>query len=216
MDIEKLKKDFVSDGFVVVPKFLTGEELSELERESNEALKKNQMPDTGMGIKGLDRFHPWFYEQLRGGKHVKLLEALLEDDLEPVHAGFFDRTPGEKKGISPHIDAVGHGSSGATIWIALDKTDTQNGCLQYAPRSHLRDYDNTLNLCFDTNPKNAFPVEINPGDAAIHNARTVHWSFANKSQRSRRSVIYLYWAASSNSSYRRKRSNRRKRSKIFS
>ena len=197
MNVEELRTDFVRDGFVLVPKFLTGKELSELERESNEAIKKNQMPVTGMGIKGLDRFHPWFYEQLRSGKHVKLIEALLEDDVEPVHAGFFDRTPGEKTGISPHVDAVGHGSFGATIWIALDKTDAENGCMYYAPRSHLQDYENSLNLRFDTNPKNAFPVEINLGDAAIHNARTVHWSCANKSQRSRRSVIYLYWAASS-------------------
>ena len=55
MNIEKLRTDFVRDGFVLVPKFLTEKELSELERESNEAIKKNQMPVTGMGIKGLDR-----------------------------------------------------------------------------------------------------------------------------------------------------------------
>ena len=61
MNIEKLRTDFVRDGFVLVPKFLTGKELSELERESNEAIRKNQMPVTGKGIKCMDRFHPWFY-----------------------------------------------------------------------------------------------------------------------------------------------------------
>ena len=205
MDIGKLRLKFARDGFVIVPKFLNKKELMVLEQESNEAIKKNQIPATGWGAKGVDKIHPWFHKQLRTGKHVELLKALLEDDIKPVHAGFFDRTPGEKSGISPHFDAVGHRSAGATIWIALDKTDTRNGCLYYAPRSHLRNYENTLNLSFDTNPENAFPVEINPGDAAIHDARTVHWSFANKSQRSRRAIIYLYWAASSKPNHKKVR-----------
>ena len=34
------------------------------------------------------------------------------------------------------------------------------------------------------------------GDAVIHSSLTVHWSEANRSQRSRQAITYFYWAAS--------------------
>ena len=100
MDIGKLRLKFARDGFVIVPKFLNKKELMVLEQESNEAIKNNQIPATGWGAKGVDKIHPWFHKQLRTGKHVELLKALLEDDIKPVHAGFFDRTPGVRIELS--------------------------------------------------------------------------------------------------------------------
>ena len=128
---------------------------------------------------------------------------MLDDDLEPATAGFFDRLSGETTGINPHFDAIGHYSAGATVWIALDKADTGNGCLYYVKGSHKHQYEHSLNLPFDVHSEGAFPVELNPGDMAIHHSRTVHWSLANESERPRRAVTYFYWSASSKPNARR-------------
>tara|TARA_E500000331_G_scaffold101684_1_gene98584 strand:+ start:2756 stop:3286 length:531 start_codon:yes stop_codon:yes gene_type:complete len=170
-----------------------------LELEATKALEGTDLRI----VKGMERTNSWFTDQLISGKHVALIKALLEDELEPATAAFFDRIPGETEGITPHFDAIGHGSSGATIWIALDKADTENGCLYYVRGTHKNEYEHSLNLPFDVNSEGAFPVEINPGDLAIHNSRTVHWSLANESGRSRRAVSYFYWAASSKPGVRR-------------
>ncbi len=193
MNIEQLKQDFDRDGCLVIPGFLNDEELSKLSHEADQTMNRFESGS----MKNLQRLNPWFSDQLFGGKHVELLKTLLEDELDPSTAAFFDRIPGETSGITPHFDAIGHGSMGATIWIALDKADTGNGCLYYVRGSHRQEFENNLNLPFDTSSEGAFPVEINPGDAAIHNTRTIHWSLPNESKRSRRAVSYFYWATSS-------------------
>ena len=199
MNIEQLKQDFDRDGCLIIPGFLDAEQLAKLEFEATETIKGT---DSRI-VKGMQRTNPWFADQLNSGKHVELLKTLLDDQLEPSTAAFFDRIPGETEGITPHFDAIGHGSSGATIWIVLDRTDTGNGCLYCVRGTHLNDYDHSLNLPFDVKSEGAIPVEINPGDVAIHNTRTVHWSLANESGRPRRAVSYFYWAASSKPNARR-------------
>ena len=65
------------------------------------------------------------------GKHLALLEALLEDTLAPASAGYFDKlTGGRAVPVGPHRDSGGQ-RSGATLWIALDRADETNGCLNY-------------------------------------------------------------------------------------
>ena len=199
MNTEQLKKDFDRDGCLVIPGFFDADELARLEHEATETVKDGD----ARIVKGMQRTNPWFADQLRSGKHVELLKMLLEDELEPSTAAFFDRIPGETSGITPHFDATGHYSAGATIWIALDKADTGNGCMYYARGSHKNQYEHSLDLPFDVDSEGAFPVEVNPGDIAIHNTRTVHWSLANESTRSRRAVSYFYWAASSKPDGRR-------------
>ena len=86
---------------------------------------------------------------------------------------------------------------GATIWIALDRADQENGCLRYVRGTHKLDLQSKIGLDFDADSEGAIAVEVNPGDAAIHSALTVHWSEPNRSDRSRKAISYFYWAASS-------------------
>ena len=126
------------------------------------------------------------------------MSYLLDDELHPATAAFFDRIPGEETAIEPHFDALGHRRKGATLWIALDDSRKENGCLYYVKGSHKRKYESKLGLTgFDEFTEGAFAVELNPGDAAVHSALTIHWSYPNQSQRSRRGVSFFYSAASS-------------------
>ena len=62
---------------------------------------------------------------------------------------------------------------------------------------HRQELPNHLGLeGFSAESEEAFAVEVQPGDAAIHSSLTVHWSEANRSQRSRQAITYFYWAAS--------------------
>ena len=44
----------------------------------------------------------------------------------------------------------------------------------------------------ETDSDDVVQVEVNPGDAVIHNALTVHWSGGNKSDMPRRAISYFY------------------------
>ena len=206
MDTTQYKQDFDRDGFVIIPQFLSADELSELTEETEQIFEsakskigKVLKPGQKFGgtIKNLNNFNPWFSEQLTNGKHVPLIKTLLADELDPSTAAFFDRLPGEMTGIAPHFDAIGHRSLGATIWIALDKADQDNGCLYYVKGTHEQELENKIGLDFTPETPGAIAVVVNPGDAAIHSTLCVHWSSANHSSRTRRAISYFYWAASS-------------------
>ena len=204
-DIEQLRADFLRDGCLILRNFMSEEELEEIETHLQSVLseidysrEEHREKQLGGILKNMNKVDPWFAQQLIDGKQAKLISAILEDDLETGTAAFFERIPGQQAGVNPHYDAVGHGRMGATIWIALDKADCDNGCLFYARGSHLQVFEQGLNLeGFDRNTKGAMPVELERGDASIHSSRTVHWSEGNHSERDRRAVTYFYWAANS-------------------
>ncbi len=198
MSLEQLKRDFDRDGYVVVRGFLSREELEELRIRAEGCLGEARRSEEYPGVvKNLNRIDPWFEDQLQRGKQAELISALLEDDLEPASAGCFERIPGETSGIKPHIDAIGHRRKGATVWIALDRADRENGCLFYVKGTHRQDLPSVVGLeGFSAESEEAVAVEVEPGDATIHNSRTVHWSEANRSQRPRQAITYFYWAAS--------------------
>ena len=196
-NVDQIKRDFLRDGCVVIPGFLSSEELAELQSRTEYWMREHVGGSPGGTRKNLQNDDPWFAEQLKRGRQVGLIETLLEDALEPATAAFFDRIPGESKAIMPHYDAIGHRRMGATIWIALDRADEENGCLRYVRGTHKLDLPGKLKLDFDADSEGAIPVEVNPGDAAIHSTLTVHWSEPNRSVRSRKAISYFYWAASS-------------------
>ena len=41
------------------------------------------------------------------------------------------------------------------------------------------------------------PAVVEPGDAVVHDALTVHWSGVSRSDRARRAVSFFYWGESS-------------------
>ena len=205
MDPQSLKRDWDRDGCLILRNYLNTDEVAELDLHTREYLsaspKTEQMktakPFQGV-IKNLNATDSWFQDLLDNGKQTQLIRELVEDDLYPATAAYFDRIVGEENGIAPHFDAVGHRRVGATIWFALDKADKQNGCLYYDRGSHNQNYSHEIGIKnFDKSSVSVIPIELEPGDAAIHDSRTVHWSEPNQSNRSRRAVSLFYWAKNS-------------------
>ncbi len=196
-NVDQIKRDFVRDGCVIIPGFLSQAELSEIRARTERCMREHESAWRGPTRKNLQDVDPWFEEQFRRGPQVGLIETLLDDALDPATAAYFDRVPGESRAILPHFDGIGHRRNGATIWIALDRADQENGCLHYVRGTHRLDLPSKLGLDFDTRSEGAVAVEINPGDAAIHHSLTVHWSEPNRSERPRKAISYFYWAASS-------------------
>jgi len=195
---ERMKEDFDRDGYVVLRGFLSSEELEELRDRTERCVRKAERSEAYPGVaKNLNRIDAWFQRQLEHGRQTELIAALLDDELEPATAAWFERIPGESSGIKPHIDAVGHRRRGATMWIALDRADRENGCLYYVRGTHRQNLPSRVGLeGFSADMEGAVAVEVEPGDAMIHSWGTGHWSEANRRNRARQAVTYFYWAAS--------------------
>ncbi len=88
-----------------------------------------------------------------------------------------------------------------TCWIGLDESTRENGCVHYVPGSHLwpdlpitglaGDMD-AIYAVLDEDQKKAFnpvPIELEAGQCSFHHPRTIHGSFANKSDHPRRATV---------------------------
>lgn len=205
MDLDALREEFSREGCVVIPNFLDPIELAELDARTESYLERGKHREQfakkkafAGTLKNLNVHDEWFDRLLREGRPAHVIAHLLEDALHPATAAFFDRLPGETSGIAPHFDALGHRRQGATLWIALDDSRKDNGCLYYVKGSHKKKYESKVGLeDFNASTEGAFAVELKPGDAAVHSALTVHWSHPNQTNRSRRGVSFFYSAASS-------------------
>ena len=202
-DIQSLRSEFDQDGFVILRGFFNKEELADLDTrteaylergEFREKVFKTQKANRGT-LKNLNATDPYFNDLLRKGAPAQTVSALLNEDIHPATAAFFDRIPGDDTGVLPHFDALKKQRRGATLWIALDKSSTENGCLYCVRGSHREEYEAVVGIPdFDKNSSDAVPIELEPGDASVHSALTVHWSNINTSSKHRRGVSFFYWS----------------------
>ena len=91
------------------------------------------------------------------------------------------------------------------IWIALDETSRENGCLRYVRGSHKRreirqhheaeNRNMLLHYGIDENEideADVFDLVLEPGQMAIHDIYMVHGSDANETDKSRRAIVLNY------------------------
>ena len=94
-----------------------------------------------------------------------------------------------------------------TCWVGLDDASVDNGCLHYIPGSHrwgLLDkpvLTGEMNELLEYLPEekkvlfeNPVPIEMRRGHATFHHPLTVHGSFENSSDRSRRAFVLNVFA----------------------
>lgn len=93
-----------------------------------------------------------------------------------------------------------------TFWLALDRSDEENGCLKVVPRTHrdnliaLEDYvpqteENAFEIAMDPNTideSKSVSLILNPGDISIHHPNVTHGSHTNSSPRWRRGLTIRY------------------------
>lgn len=205
-DVDETKKRYDDDGFVILRNCLGMSEVAALRERAvplaDRLFRAHGNHSTYRNVlKSLQRVDPWFEEQLNAGPHVPLIKHLLNDDVVGASAAWFDRPEGEVQGFKPHVDVIGsyrEPDAGATIWFALDRADTKNGCLHYLRGSHKAGHrDGSFVHDIDHESADVFAAQLNPGDAIIHSALTVHWSGGNESGAPRRAVSYFYFSARS-------------------
>jgi len=146
----------------------------------------------------LDKVRP-YAETLTGEKELDVLNMQL-----------FEKHPEISKPTRAHQDNAYFKvtpSIAITFWIALDDIDEENGCLYYAPKTHLtptrkhqRYHSHTtfrmrsgvpgLSLCLHEHPEEMdLPIITNAGTMMVHNCNTIHRAGKNSSKKRRRRAI---------------------------
>ena len=193
IDIHYLRREFDKKGFVFVRRFIDTDQLKEISRRAEVILaNRNEYSKRYTNItKGLEKVDDYFEDLMRRGPQVAILTELLGTQPVPVTSSFFTKNKTNEE-VNPHSDAV----SGGVIWIAIDPTNHENGCLHFIEGSHLREEEFSYLRPHEPNDLSSHPdlVEaiMEPGDIVFFRPTTVHWSGPNHSGLPRRGFNCFY------------------------
>jgi phytanoyl-CoA hydroxylase len=218
-----LKKKFDRDGYVAIPKFLTADEVAELEAHIARYVKdvvpnvpagevfyeiKGQ-PETLKQLQRMFRYDDWFQMLFFAERFTKLAKLLLDAIPVGKNLQWFNKPPLASSPTPPHQDGyyfMIEPCDAVTMWLALDVVDEENGCVRYVRGSHrkgLRLHGSTGVLGFsqgitdycDEDQALEVPMPAAPGDLLIHHSLTIHSAGSNRSQRARKALGFIYYSS---------------------
>ena len=219
-----LLKAFETDGYVALPQFFSGEELTELltnvDRFIGEVVP--QLPpeevfyedkndsETLKQIQHMGDYDSWFRELFTRSRFREVAEVLLDGPVVPKNMQYFNKPPGVGQPTPPHQDGyyfMLDPCEAVTMWFALEDVDEENGCIRYLPGSHrngMREHSRTKTLGFSQGivgyptaleRESETPFPAKPGDLLVHDAMTIHRADENRSTtRSRRALGFIYYS----------------------
>jgi phytanoyl-CoA hydroxylase len=217
-----LKEAFDRDGYVVLPGFLSREEVAELSQEVDRYVRdvvpglpveevfyeRKGHPETLKQLQRMFRYDAYFERCFLSDRFVKLAELLLGDKVVGKNLQWFNKPPGTGQPTPPHQDGyyfMLKPNEALTMWLAMDVVDEANGCVRYVPGSHrmgMRPHSATGVLGFsqgisnyglaDQNTELACPAQ--PGDLLAHHSLTIHRADGNRSNRTRKAMGFIYYA----------------------
>jgi ectoine hydroxylase-related dioxygenase (phytanoyl-CoA dioxygenase family) len=165
--------------------------------------------DNGEGVRGDARF----LDLARDPRMVDLVSGVIGDDVILWGCHVFCKPAGDGYETPWHQD--GHywpirPLANCTVWVALEESTIENGCLRVIPRSH-RDkmlhehlHEDRVDLTLSQrmadgafDEAQAVDLELAPGQMSLHDVFMIHGAAANRSGKRRTGVALRYMPASS-------------------
>lgn len=140
---------------------------------------------------------PRLLDYLLSGEVLDLVEPIVGPNIGLWSSHFICKDPHVGRATPWHEDSsywrgrVDGFEKIVTVWLALDRSNRENGCMRVLPGTHRNGFseyesiDATTNT-FDTQVKNvdeagAVYFELEPGQCSLHDSRIVHGAAANTS-----------------------------------
>jgi len=145
--------------------------------------------------------HPELFKWLFDGQVLDLVEPILGPDIALFSSHFICKPKGNGKRVPWHEDSnywkdMLDPMEVCTVWLAIDPSNLENGCMKVIPRTHVTgrqgfsDYDpvDPVKNVFGSEIRKAQRDEsravaciLEPGEASLHDGRIIHGSEANAS-----------------------------------
>ena len=215
--------DFQRNGYVLLRKFISGQQLVELQSNVTRFMRdvlpdlprahvfceNRDDPTTLKQVQQMGEHDEYFSRWMNEGPFREVAGLLLGGPVVPKNMQYFNKPPGVGQPTPAHQDGyyfMLDPCEAATMWLALDFVDEENGCVRYIPGSHvrgMRPHGRQQTLGFsqgitdygdaDIAAEIAFPAH--PGDLLVHHAMTIHRADGNRSEnRTRRALGFIYYS----------------------
>ena len=158
---------------------------------------------------------PWLFRYLSDPRVLDVIEDLIGPDIVLWSSHFIAKPRGNGRAVPWHTDGAYWGKvlqpmQVVTLWLAVDESTRENGCMRVIPGSHRhgRVYghrkDSRPDLALDLvledgqlDPNSARDVVLEAGQFSLHDVYLVHGSNPNRSTRRRAGVAIRFMPATS-------------------
>lgn len=158
---------------------------------------------------------PMLFKWLFDDSVLDIVESLIGPDIALWSSHFISKPPGVGKRVPWHEDSAYWGQvldpmEVVTVWLAIDRSMPENGCMRVIPRTHHNGYSqyeavaDASKQVFATELKSgefdeskAVDCVLQPNECSIHHAKEIHGSNANTSAMRRCGYTMRYVPASS-------------------
>lgn len=222
---------FARDGFTVVRGLVDSAELAEIE-DTYMRLLRREIPVPGrdycdmagdyarapeefdvLNVMLPRRYHQAWRDNPFERRAVGVARALGGEDLVLDYDQLVAKPPGRAAALFHWHQDLAYwpttpDTRTVTLWLALDRTDEESGCVRFVPGTHReprlrvhaplhgdRDRSHTLVAEVDEQNETLVAPSLAPGDALAFCERVVHGSGGNHSSRWRRGYVLAFRAA---------------------
>jgi hypothetical protein len=195
---------FRDNGYVVGDQLLRPDRFAALKGHFEQTLASR--PE-GSRPEDLDVPHftdPALFAWLMDPDVLDVVEAIIGPDIAVFTSHFFCKPAGDGKSVPWHTDAyfwrqmIAPATDAVTVWLAIDPSTLENGCMTVIPRSHSLGQGGSYTrsagdaAVFEegldesqVEADRAVPVELQPNQYSIHAGGLVHSSARNFSAKRR-------------------------------
>ena len=196
----------------VTPDFRLSESVLEDIKQAHQRLL-HRHPEFSDYCSAVLAFDTWFLNIARIPEILDMVGQVIGNDIALWNSSFFakparvgTKTPWHQDGEYWPIEPL----ATCTVWIAVDASTTENGCLRVIPGSHKNqrlakhnksDEENiALDLELDQNEfeaSEAVDIVLEPGQISLHDVYLYHGSEPNRSDHPRRAMTLRYMPTTS-------------------
>jgi ectoine hydroxylase-related dioxygenase (phytanoyl-CoA dioxygenase family) len=205
--LSNVRADYERDGYVVIRNVVDsdlvreGREHVEWLRAKNPNLRAEQLGHTLMTN------DPFWVRLISDDRLLDVAAQFIGDNIALFASHYIAKPPFDGQPVLWHQDGSFwplEPMEVTTLWLAVDDSTPENGCMRVIPGSHRMDLQemmartdvaNVLSAAIDpalVDDSQAVDIVLAAGDVSIHHPNLVHGSNANHSSRWRRGLTIRY------------------------
>lgn len=216
MSTKKIIGNYEELGYMGIKSFISKDTIDEmnniidnLDLKLSETVFDESKTGKIKQIQYLNTYNPLFQKVVDQLKNMAK-KLVGDNQLEFLNMQLFEKHPKISKPTRAHQDNAYFKVAPAnaiTFWLALDDIDEENGCLYYAPKTHILPTSNHsryhksttfrlrsgvpgLSLCLHEHPSELdTPMIVEKGDLLAHHCNLIHRAGKNDSKNRRRRAI---------------------------
>jgi ectoine hydroxylase-related dioxygenase (phytanoyl-CoA dioxygenase family) len=207
LNIKSIKSTYQQQGYVIIKNVIDTELVEEARNHVEWLLKKHPGTRPEHLHHTLVANDPFWVRLVSDPRLLDVAELFIGPNIALFASHYICKPPREGQAVLWHQD----GSywpldpmEVTTLWIALDISLPENGCMRVIPGTHhmelqslkeRHDVPNVLESSMDdsfVDENKAIDIILNPGDVSIHHPNIIHGSKANNSDLWRRGLTIRY------------------------